>query len=218
MKTIVKLKVGSHLHGTTTPESDVDYKGIFLPTLNDMVLGNRLSNYKESVKSDTNNTNTKNTSEDIDCEMYSLQYFLFLAFKGDTTAIEMLFAPNDTVEETSPEWEYLRSHRKEFITKELKAFLGYCRTQASKYSTKGTRLKAIKESMGKLIENHPNYMPTGVKLKDIWDKLYTGEHVRKYIESKNNANMYEVCGRKFDDISSIDYVYTDIIEYIRYLF
>lgn len=31
MKTVMKSYFGSHLYGTSTPESDVDFKEIFIP-------------------------------------------------------------------------------------------------------------------------------------------------------------------------------------------
>jgi len=29
---VVKIKFGSHLYGTTTPSSDMDFKSVFIPT------------------------------------------------------------------------------------------------------------------------------------------------------------------------------------------
>jgi predicted nucleotidyltransferase len=37
MKTLVKCVVGSKLHGLDTPESDTDYRGIFLYPLKEVV-------------------------------------------------------------------------------------------------------------------------------------------------------------------------------------
>jgi predicted nucleotidyltransferase len=31
MKTVVRMRFGSHLYGTSTPESDLDFKSVFLP-------------------------------------------------------------------------------------------------------------------------------------------------------------------------------------------
>ena len=40
---IIKSVFGSHLYGTDTPESDRDYKGIFIPSMEDCVL-NQIKN------------------------------------------------------------------------------------------------------------------------------------------------------------------------------
>ena len=34
----MKCKHGSHLYGLNTPNSDIDYKGIFMPDLNELLL------------------------------------------------------------------------------------------------------------------------------------------------------------------------------------
>jgi predicted nucleotidyltransferase len=66
---------GSTLYGTNTPSSDMDYKAIFLPTAREIILGNGPTHFNR----DTNSKNSKNTSEDVDREYYSLKYFIELA-------------------------------------------------------------------------------------------------------------------------------------------
>jgi len=40
MKTIVQIKFGSHLYGTETPASDLNIKGVCIPTAHDILLQN----------------------------------------------------------------------------------------------------------------------------------------------------------------------------------
>ena len=49
MKIIVKMKFGAHLYGTATPDSDMDYKGIFLPTKEELLLGRVPKSYNYST-------------------------------------------------------------------------------------------------------------------------------------------------------------------------
>ncbi len=49
MRIIVKMKFGAHLYGTATPDSDVDYKGIFLPTKEELLLGRVPKSYNYST-------------------------------------------------------------------------------------------------------------------------------------------------------------------------
>ncbi len=44
------------------------------------------------------------------------------------------------------------------------------------------------------------------KLKEVWDYLPEIEHVKKYIDIKSGLRIYEVCGKKFQETVSIDYV------------
>ncbi|WDR21760.1 hypothetical protein CPTAKMNP4_095 [Salmonella phage vB_SenM-AKM_NP4] len=52
MKTVVKSYFGSHLYGTSTPESDVDFKEIFVPNARDILLGRAMNH----TNFNTNNT------------------------------------------------------------------------------------------------------------------------------------------------------------------
>ena len=122
-KIIFKNLSGSYLYGTNGDNSDKDYKGVFLPELNDLILGKAPKHYTSS----TGNNNEKNTSEDIDETYYSLHYFLELAAKGDTNAIDMLFAytNKDAVIQSSKIWDEIIQNIDKIITKNVKAYLGY---------------------------------------------------------------------------------------------
>ena len=77
MQLIVKMKFGSHLYGTATEDSDLDYKGVFIPSLRQLLL-NRVP---KSINESTGNDISKNTKYDIDYDLYSLHYFIMLLFK-----------------------------------------------------------------------------------------------------------------------------------------
>lgn len=118
MNVIVKMVHGSHLYGLNTASSDMDYKGVFLPSLEDIVQLNPKHEIRESTGSNTQ----KNTSNDVDTDMYSLQKFLKMACDGETIALDMLHCDNPI--ETSEVWEFIRENRSKFYTKNMKAFLG----------------------------------------------------------------------------------------------
>ena len=141
---ICEIKFGSHLYGTATESSDEDYKGIFLPTLEDTLLGRIPKTAASSPKDDTR----KNEAGELDCEYYSLHHFLRLATQGQTVAIDMLFAPDNCVyksEELGWVWDRIVEERQRLISKEMNAFVGYARGQAAKYSLKGARLNKLQE-------------------------------------------------------------------------
>jgi hypothetical protein len=135
METIFRTKFGSHLYGTDTPTSDLDFKSIHLPSANDILL----QRVKGSVGDRKGKTEgEKNSPEDIDDESYSLQRYLSLLAEGQTVAIDMLFAPKPEI--TSNLWGYICSKKDRLLTKKSAAFVGYCRTQANKYGIKGSRV------------------------------------------------------------------------------
>jgi predicted nucleotidyltransferase len=133
--------MGPQLYGTATENSDTDYKGVYLPTEKEILL-NRVPksyNYK------TGNGVTKNTKDDIDIEIFSLHYFIKLACEGQTVALDMLHAPEDMIIEKSPLWDYIVANRHKFYTKNLQIFIGYARSQASKYGIRAGRLGNIRQ-------------------------------------------------------------------------
>lgn len=222
MKVIMRTPFGSKLYGTATPESDTDFKGIFLPEGNDILLGKA----PKSIQMNTNNDRTKNTSEDTDEEYFSLQYFLEMAFKGETIAIDMLHAPLEVVE-LDPTygwiWKFIHANRSKFYTTDMKAYLGYVRKQASKYGVKGGRLAALREvkdfvdtledtyyvsphvALGDLNFHEAKHISCrrDVKVRDVADKFPLNEFTAWTACGKTGNVFYEVLGRKYQDTMKI---------------
>jgi hypothetical protein len=211
---IVKMIFGSHLYGTSTPDSDRDYKGIFLPSKEEIYLGKIPKSKQENSKK--NNT-AKNTSEDTDTEMYSLHYFLKMACDGETATLDMLHAPDNMIINKTNLWDEIVSQRQRFYTRNLRALIGYARRQASKYGIRGSRLNDAKKVVDFCKDR--NFDQTIIKLRDVWNYLPTGEHIFKYKASpeNNNIRMYEVCGRKIGETCSIQQLH-DIVNnfYLSY--
>ena len=44
---------GSHLYGLNTPESDIDYKGVFMPSIDELLLGKSPKQISESTGNDS---------------------------------------------------------------------------------------------------------------------------------------------------------------------
>jgi hypothetical protein len=185
MNLIVDMVFGSHLYGTNSETSDRDYKGVFMPTREQILLQRVPHSINESTKKGTE----KNTAEDTDRERYSLHYFLHLACEGETVALDMLHAPSSFWLTTSTIWEDLVSRRTMFYTRSLKAFVGYARRQAAKYGVKGSRLSEAKQVIAFL-----ESQPASLRIGDVWDLLPEGEHIHK--TSNDVDQLYEVCGKK----------------------
>lgn len=206
MSLIMKCLFGSHLYGLSTPESDKDYKGIYLPSKDSLLLGNYAKHYSES----TGNDKSKNTKDDIDVEIFSLPYFIELACKGETVALDMLHANNlvgmvdDLDNPLAPIWDSLKSSRKMFYTKDMKSYVGYARKQANKYGIKGSRMNAVEEVIDFLSKRFPVEAREVMKIREIYEQLPTSEFLIKCsMQDKSQGNkdlkFYEVCGRKFQD-------------------
>jgi hypothetical protein len=197
MKTIVKMFYGSQLYGLSTPESDTDIRGIFLPDIDSILLGKIPRSISENVKL---SSGVKNSAGDIDCEMFSLHHFINMACEGNTIALDMLHAPTEMLIESSDIWYSLTSNRSKFYTKKLKSYLGYARNQAHKYGDKGSRLKSAM-----MVQDYLGSIPAGpgpysFLMSYIWDRLPTDENV-KFVDTETPygpKTFYEVCGRKIE--------------------
>jgi predicted nucleotidyltransferase len=142
VRQLVRVKHGSHLYGTSTPASDQDFKGVHLPSGRNIVLGRPEDVIDKGVVA---KEGTKNTSEAIDSQSFSLQKFLEMLAKGDTVAAEILFAPPEMWVEHDPLWLSIRAQAVCALNKQAKGFVGYCQRQAAKYGIKGSRMAAVKQ-------------------------------------------------------------------------
>lgn len=160
---VVRLLHGSHLYGTSTPASDIDYKGVHLPSGQAIVLGEPEMVITRNTQP---NRQVANTPEDIDDQSYSLGKFLGMLSTGDTVATEMIFAPEDMIIGFSPVWIELRANRHRIVNRAISGFVGYCVQQADKYSLKGGRL-ATAETLVALLEDAISTHGRGARLLDV---------------------------------------------------
>jgi hypothetical protein len=183
---IFETKFGSHLYGLATEQSDMDFKGIILPTKTEILLG-KAKYHKEY---NTGPQHSKNASTDVDKSYYTLQYFIELACKGDTVAIDMLHGSSSSWIHTSDVWKHLHENRSKFYTKNMKAYLGYCKKQAAKYGIKGSRLGEL-ERIINILDQHDDNLVVG-------DIAIATSDIVKWIEFKGNVYL-EIAGSKFQD-------------------
>lgn len=188
---IVKMLFGSHLYGTATPDSDTDFKGVAFPTWKQVALG-KIPKHIE--KFSTGSKNTKNTSTDVDIEIFSLHEFVKLALEGQMIALDMLHAPFDRILETSSTWEDIIQHRDKFYSTQIRSFLSYAIGQAAKYGIKGSRLNAAQQ-----FEAHLRNFASLERLGNCRDTLMNSEFIQW------NSDHVEVCGKKLQYSNRVEY-------------
>lgn len=205
MKTIVRIKFGSHLYGTETPASDVDYKSIFIPSAHDILL----QRTKKSISSHRSKAESeKNYAGEIDEEAYSLQRYLQLAAEGQTVALDMLFATSWATIGTATEiWSEIQHNKHRLITRKSAAFLGYCRQQANKYGIKGSRVAAVENAL-ELLDETCRLLSSHSKLGEIANAIESlcarNEHMsildiegaQDITGARRTVRHWEVCNRK----------------------
>jgi hypothetical protein len=197
MDLVVKMKFGAHLYGTATASSDLDYKGVFLPSREEILLG-RIPKCRAFT---TGDSRSKNQAADVDEEIYSLHYFLQLACEGQTVALDMLHAPESAWSVASDIWREIVAQRRRFYTKSLHAFVTYARRQAAKYGIKGSRLSAARQVLAVL-----KRFPPETRLRQVWDDLPLTEHGFEGAPTPTGLRQYQVCGKAFQETVAVGHV------------
>lgn len=196
---IVKMIFGSHLYGTATPASDQDFKGVALPTWEQLALG-KVPKHAEHTS--TGQANSKNTADDVDTEIFSLHEFVKLGIEGQTVAMDMIHAPAKMFLHAHAIWWELQAYKSHFYSKSVHSFIGYAMGQAAKYGVKGSRLNDAKAVL-EWLEKQP---ATAKLLECDLATFPQGEHIR-LMPSDNPLvqNQYDVCGRKIQLTSRVQY-------------
>lgn len=206
-KLLYLTEFGSVLYGTNSESSDIDYKGIFLPCQQDMLLGKAAKN----IHYTTGDSHSRNTKDDIDVGLWSLQYFMELIGKGDTNAIDLLFSMYSSHNEKYFDNQFFSCMTApdivpaDFIDiKNTKSYISYAYAQAKKYGLKGSRLAKLKEIIMYLDHKCPDPIDRiGDYFKDIIDRF--GDESLCFIKTvkidKNSdefVDMLYITGKGFD--------------------
>jgi len=191
---------GSHLYGTSTPNSDVDYKGVFLPNLTDIIMGKKFHTLDYQTKDDAS---VKNTNEDVDLQLFGIQFWLNkLVKKGETEGIELLYSHTnlDAVVHCDPiMMDVFVAKSNLFDPRNTQGFLGFAISQARTYFTKAERFNVIKDVRNFVLscqEVDHEYFETK-KLSDvIGDILARYAHDTYCFETDSNGlRAIQICGK-----------------------
>lgn len=201
IKVIMKSVYGSHLYGTSTPTSDMDYKQIHMNPLDLILIGKD----KGCFNQNTNNSG-RNTKDDVDFESKELRTFIWSALEGQTFAIEMLFTPDHLILETSDIWEEIRSLRDSLVTRNVKPIVGYVASMSSKYSNKGVKYNELKNIIEILENVNQRYT-----FKDFMESEYaidfSGYKYCKSFEKKLNSGDMQN-SEKYVELTSAQFPYS----------
>lgn len=207
MRRIVRIKFGSHLYGTSTPASDLDFKSVYIPDAREILL--------QRVRGAVNTARPKAEKEknlpgEVEEESYSLQKYLALAAECQTVAMDVLFAPEWSMPDApADEWREIVANRHRFITRRATAFVGYCRQQANKYGIKGSRVaasRAVLMLLVSLVEQHGSTPKLGDFEQELRAVIEPIEHaviVDIPLASGAMIRHLDVCNRKLPFPSSI---------------
>lgn len=201
---IVKMVFGSHLYGTATAKSDKDFKGVALPSWEQVALGKIPKHIEHSS---TGKDHSKNTADDVDTEIFTIHNFVKLMLQGQTVAMDMLHAPDEMLITSSTLWNEIQANRHKAYSKNIHSFIGYAVGQAAKYGIKGSRLSDAKRVLEWLEKQEP-----AARLKDCDLTTFpNGEHIRIVLPEHPEAPVqYDVCGKRLQHTIKVQYAH-DVI-------
>lgn len=222
-KIIYLVTAGSRLFGTDTPNSDVDYRGIFIPSKKDIILKRDIDHWDRT----TGDNESKNGKDDVDFNLWSLHKFMRLLAKGETGALDLLFSMQrkDLIHISTDLSREIYKSRHDWLHKNAKAFVGFALSQARKYGVKGDRYKELLDfnkylvRLTKLHNSTYSNPPIANKLSKAFNSLiyHIDTSNYKYIKmirapGPKGSNGHEIIdyleilGKKFSGDVTLDYV------------
>ena len=211
--TVVYLtEYGSTLYGLDNENSDTDFKGIFIPSKNSVLLKQDLPHWSYS----TGNDKSANSNEDLDLSLQSVYTFFDLLKEGETGVLDVLFSMfrKDTIVYSDDNFvNTIKETYKEMLSRNLHSFVGYSVGQATKYGLKGSRYKELDKFLG-LFEDLCYNSDNKLELTFDWLKIVTKDY--KYINfvrapgPKGSGNFddidyIEILGKKFSGDIKFEY-------------
>lgn len=147
MDILIQGVVGSQAYGLATPESDVDYMGIYMEP-SEYFWGLRLFQDKDFT--------VHTTSDEKDFTIHEVGKFMRLALKSNPSILELLWLPGDCYEHVSVFGEYLIDSRHWFASAALvrNAYLGYATQQFKLLERRGD----FGSDMKKRTEKHARHL------------------------------------------------------------
>lgn len=186
---IVRHLAGSHAYGTSTPTSDVDYRGIFVAD-------------PQYILTPFYNVGTVEISGEEDTVYHEVGKYLELLIDQNPNIIETLWVDESCVEYSTPAYDYLRSNRETFLSNKcMYTYSGYANSQ----------LKRLK--------GHHRWLETMEDGKKQLHKLFTDgdlstEQLRNHFEGDilDSLGVPYVTPVKFDEV---DYDWTEVLDVLK---
>lgn len=213
-KLIFLIKAGSHFFDLNTAQSDKDYRGIYMPSLEEFHKGEGKRRFVEYKTTPGNKTGVKNTNKDVDFNLFSFTFFLDLLARGDFNMMEMLHAPDDKILVDSEEIKALRLIRKALLVNDISAFLGFIKKEYRRY---GVNIHHY-EQQEKFLE-FMNKFESHTRLKDIWNEIKEYSNGNNFIHfttsrtgNNNSVPSIKIAQRLYQSTVRVDYV-TDALKH-----
>lgn len=212
-KIIFLVKAGSHFFNLAGPQSDKDYRGIYLPSPEEFYKGEGRRKMIDYSTNDGTKKGLKNTNTDVDFTLFSVTKFLELLKSGDFNMMELLHAPDDVILVNSPLMENLTELRPNLLVNDISAFLGFIKKEYKRYGINIHHYEEQEKLMKFLLD-----FPPHTRMNTIWKELEVyakGNSFISFTTSKTGNNKsvasFKVAQRLYQNTVRVDYI-TDAIK------
>lgn len=189
-------RAGSYLFGTDTEESDIDFKGLYLPSAESLLLGEK----SKTLKYSTGNDESGNSKGDLDLELLPVHSWLKDLERGDSNALAMLFASlNSNMVLFADELvvDLFMNYHSLYDPTNTDGFVGFAQGQAVKYGVKGHRLKLVENVLGWVISHLGEHDPEQTRLRDFFLDELVEECTFEEVEERGYLELVEKDGNRF---------------------
>jgi predicted nucleotidyltransferase len=221
-KILYKVESGSQLYGTTTPESDVDYTSVFMPTAYDLFSLQKCEYIDNSTKSSTEER--RNTAEDTDDQQHSLQRYVHLVIHGNPNLLEILFCKKPVFED--PVFTPLKENASRLISRKVyDSFTGFATSQRKKLEYKSKRFNQLRLALGFFETEYPQSLLNDSKAilgipaaewlnKNLTEYKGDKSHTKSFHEGLPLKTIYEKVKAEYEGYGWR--VHTDTFETLGY--
>lgn len=218
------VEYGSRLYGTSTPASDTDLKAIFLPDIDDVLLGKRMSSTKarfdaEGVK--ITDDSLPMPSNGVETEFIPFQTFVRDFVQGQTYAVECAFAilnqgasSPSKLSQREYDLVFLLVHT--FKNAEVYSMVSFAQKQTFDYVRRGERLNHLEAVESSLMEAMMHFfgdaaMPrldTWLGTTQILDVIAADTGLKTSVSVNNNKSQrtLELNGRSYLESTRLDHI------------
>ena len=139
---ILEIRVGSHLYGTNTPESDEDFSGIIMPVAEEVFGFEKMEQIDNSTKS--KKESGKNDKDAIDKTYFEFRKFIKLAIENNPNVLEQIWVNDSNIIYCSELGSLLLAMRSLFPHKGLnQKYIAYAKSQKHKMTLKPDNYHAL---------------------------------------------------------------------------
>jgi len=195
---------GSHLYGIATDESDIDIKGVYLPSFNEVLCGR--------AKVLTDEFLFQNRK--IDISIYPVGKFVNMLCSNENIAMEMLYA--DTHEHgllyTTDLWWDVIEQRHKFLRKDLKGMMSFCKKYYKILLNGGdSKRKDVSHLLRVLFQIEQLYLDGCMSFPSVWGKEISSI---KHDVDKPLSESLEHCAIMLKEVERLmgECVYTEEVD------